>query len=124
MKKYFSNTPLSSWLKVFVSAIILQIMNGISDNHSLFSWDIIMIKKMLSAGLVSLLPVIYNYLNPNDTRYGVNKNKMYDNTKNQNDNLQNKKDVLGGFESIFVGPLPPPPPPPNTFIPLDTNKKP
>lgn len=74
MKKHFSNTPLCSWLKVFASAIILQIMNGVADGHSLFSWDMPMFQKLLTAGIVALLPVIYNYLNPNDPRYGSNKN--------------------------------------------------
>jgi uncharacterized membrane protein len=72
MKKHFlANTPAGSWVKVFISAVLLQFMNGLIEGHRLFTWDKAMLEKLATAGLVALIPVIINFLNPNDTRYGV-----------------------------------------------------
>jgi len=72
MKKHFlANTPAGSWVKVFISAVLLQFMNGLIEGHPLFSWDKAMLEKLATAGLVALIPVIINFINPNDTRYGV-----------------------------------------------------
>lgn len=59
----FLNSIYGSWLKVFVSAILTMIvMKG----------DIYLItfKDCLNAGIISILPIIINYLNPHDKRYG------------------------------------------------------
>ena len=63
----FFNTMLGSYLKVFLSAMITFY---IAEGVDLFSFDLVMAKKMLSVGVGSLLPVIYNALNPHDKRYG------------------------------------------------------
>lgn len=72
MKKHFSNTIVGSWTKVFISAAILQLSNYLSHGKA-----IVINKELLldlfMAGLIATLPVIYNYLNPNDPRYGRNK---------------------------------------------------
>lgn len=52
-----------SWLKVFLSSILTLIVIA-GDIWSL-NW-----REIISAGVVSTLPVIINFLNPNDTRYG------------------------------------------------------
>ena len=70
-KNFFANTPAGSWVKVFISAVLLQFMNGLIEGHPLFSWDKAMLEKLATAGLVALIPVIINFINPNDTRYGV-----------------------------------------------------
>jgi len=58
---------LGSYLKVFLSAMITFY---IAEGVDLFSFDWAMAKKMLSVGFGSMLPVIYNALNPHDKRYG------------------------------------------------------
>ncbi len=39
----------------------------------IFDLDTESVKTLVSAGIASLIPVIINSLNPNDTRYGKNK---------------------------------------------------
>jgi hypothetical protein len=59
----FLNSIYGSWVKVFVSAVLTMIvMKG--DIY------LIALKDCLNAGIISILPIIINYLNPNDTRYG------------------------------------------------------
>lgn len=57
-----------SWLKVFLASILTVIVSH--GDIWTTNW-----KEVLSAGIVSTLPVIINFLNPNDTRYGVGSNK-------------------------------------------------
>ena len=66
----FFNTIYGSWVKVFLSAVITMYLAELTQGHDLFSLDMVMVKKLLTAGLVALLPVILNFLNPNDKRYG------------------------------------------------------
>ncbi len=79
MNKFF-NTALGSYVKIFLSAVIAVYMAELSVGHDLFSMDIVMLKKLASAGVASVLPVLYNAMNPNDTRYG-NKKKPLENFK-------------------------------------------
>jgi hypothetical protein len=58
---------IGSYIKVFLSAMITFY---IAEGSDLFSFDIVMAKKMLSVGFGSMLPVIYNAMNPLDKRYG------------------------------------------------------
>lgn len=59
----FLNTIYGSWVKVFVSAVLTMIvMKG--DIY------LITLKDCLNAGIISILPIIINFLNPLDKRYG------------------------------------------------------
>jgi hypothetical protein len=69
MNKFF-NTMLGSWVKVFITVVLAQYM---AMGISIFDLDIESIKCLLSSGVASLIPVIINYLNPNDPRYGPKK---------------------------------------------------
>lgn len=53
-----------SWLRVFLAACLTAVLAGLVDGGGL-NWQTVLI-----AGLVSVLPVIINWLNPNDPRYG------------------------------------------------------
>lgn len=59
----FLNSIYGSWLKVFLSAILTMVIA---------KGDIYMVtlKECISAGIISILPIIINYLNPLDKRYG------------------------------------------------------
>lgn len=59
----FLNTIYGSWIKVFLSAILTMII----AKGDIFA---VSLKECLSAGVISILPIIINYLNPHDTRYG------------------------------------------------------
>lgn len=72
----FLNTALGSYLKVFVSAVITLYLAELSQGHDLFSFDIPMAKKLVSAGVVAVLPIILNAVNPNDPRYGKGKDNQ------------------------------------------------
>lgn len=50
---------VKSWLKVFGAGVIALAISGERDP-----------KALLAAGVAALLPVVYNYLDPKDTRYG------------------------------------------------------
>jgi hypothetical protein len=54
---------LKSWLAVFLSAVITAALTSLATDV----WDW---RTILFAGLVAVLPVIRNWLNANDTRYG------------------------------------------------------
>ena len=59
----FLNSMYGSWVKVFISAVLSMIvMKG--DIYA------ITIKDCLNAGIISILPIIINFLNPLDKRYG------------------------------------------------------
>jgi hypothetical protein len=59
----FLNSIYGSYLKVFISAILTMILAK-GDIYS------VTLKECISAGVISILPIVINYLNPNDTRYG------------------------------------------------------
>jgi hypothetical protein len=62
----FLNSIYGSWVKIFVSAILTMIV----VKNDIYS---VTLKECISAGIISILPIIINYLNPNDTRYGKQK---------------------------------------------------
>jgi hypothetical protein len=86
MNKFFS-TALGSYVKVFLTAVIAVYMAELSTGHDMFTFDFTMAKKLISAGVVSVLPVIHNAMNPNDTRYG-NKGEPSDFTPERPEKLR------------------------------------
>ena len=62
----FLNTIYGSWIKVFLSAVLTMIIAK-GDIY------LITLKECFSAGIISILPIVINYLNPNDNRYGKQK---------------------------------------------------
>jgi len=62
----FLNSLYGSWIKVFISAVITMIIS--KGNIYLIT-----LEECISAGVISVLPIIVNYLNPHDTRYGKQK---------------------------------------------------
>jgi hypothetical protein len=59
----FLNSIYGSWVKVFITAILTMIIS--KGNIYLIT-----LEECISAGIISILPIIINYLNPNDKRYG------------------------------------------------------
>lgn len=60
---------LWSWLRVFLAAVASSFLSIVITGNTVFfdtkAWEAILI-----SGIVAVFPVIINYLNPNDTRYG------------------------------------------------------
>lgn len=67
------STPFGTFIKVFASTVLAQYLGELSNGTSLFSMDMVMLGKLITAGLISALPVIINWVNPNYTQYGVSK---------------------------------------------------
>lgn len=62
----FLNTIYGSWLKVALTAILTMIIT----KGNIYE---VTLEEVISAGVVAMLPIIVNWLNPHDTRYGTNK---------------------------------------------------
>lgn len=77
MKKIqaFFSTALGSWVKTFLTTILALWLAELSAGHDIFSFDMVLVKKLLTAAVISTLPVLLNILNPTDPRYGINKVK-------------------------------------------------
>lgn len=71
--RIFLTTPAGTFIKGFVSIILSLWLVELTNGHDLFSFDIAMVKKLLTAGIVANLPVIINWLNPQYLAYGPNK---------------------------------------------------
>lgn len=55
---------IESWLKTFLTVCIVLIMN----HGSIWNIDW---KEFVNSAIMSLLPIVYNFLNPSDPRYGI-----------------------------------------------------
>ena len=56
---------LLSWAKVFTAAALTAVLADLADGFAGFDWQTVLI-----AGLVSVLPVVINWLSSSDPRYG------------------------------------------------------
>lgn len=63
----FLNTMGGSWLKVFLVAVLVEWQLLGAD---LWALNADTLKHLANAGAIALLPIIINYLNPSDPRYG------------------------------------------------------
>lgn len=59
----FLNSMYGSWLKVALTGILTMIVAK-GNIYEIAMQDII------SAAVISIIPIVINYLNPNDPRYG------------------------------------------------------
>jgi hypothetical protein len=65
--KNFLNTMAGSWLKVFAVAVLVKFLDLGGD---IFALNIEALKHLIQAGVVAAIPVVINYLNGGDKRYG------------------------------------------------------
>lgn len=61
---------LNSWLNVFVSALITSVLVILTQNNGTIPMDGQTWLAALISAVVAVLPVIRNYFDKNDTRYG------------------------------------------------------
>jgi len=64
------NSIYASWLKVFASAVLGAYLIELQNGRQLFNWTFDMVESLLTVGVVSMIPIIINWLNPADERYG------------------------------------------------------
>lgn len=64
------NSIYASWLKVFASAVLGAYLVELQNGRQLFNWTFDMVESLLTVGVVSMIPIIINWLNPADDRYG------------------------------------------------------
>lgn len=69
-KKKFIDTLLGNFVKHFVYAALGIYIYELTKGYDPFDFNILMVKKIASAGLVAALPTLQNYFNPNDLRFG------------------------------------------------------
>jgi hypothetical protein len=62
----FLNSIYGSWLKMVLTAILTMIIT----KGNIYE---VTLEECISAGVISILPIIINWLNPHDTRYGTKK---------------------------------------------------
>ena len=62
-----------SWLKVFAATILTLF---IADGSDLFAVDTTDIKSWVAAAFAAALPLVINYINPRDTRYGAKEDEL------------------------------------------------
>jgi hypothetical protein len=62
---------LWSWAKVFAAAVFFVILEFVTNGGTLTDVTLNDANTWLNAGLSALLPVVINYLNPKDARYGI-----------------------------------------------------
>ena len=60
-------SPIGTFLKVFLSTVLTMWIA--MDN--IFAVDVMALRAIISAGVVSAMPVVLNYLNPEYKNYGV-----------------------------------------------------
>lgn len=56
-----------SWVKVFASVVLGLFL---ADGADVFAVDASDVRLWLAAGLAAVVPLVVNYINPHDTRYG------------------------------------------------------
>ena len=64
-----AKSMIKSWVNVFFAAVVTALLVVIVNTQTLaFDWKTV--EAILIAGLVAVLPVIRNYFDTSDTRYG------------------------------------------------------
>ena len=74
MKFLTENTKnlIASWVRIFIAATIAAVLQS---GTAPWEWANEQLLNFVWAGVGATLVAIYNYLNPNDTRYGIKKEK-------------------------------------------------
>lgn len=68
---------IKSWFNVFISALITAVLVILTSNNGTIPLDGELWLGALISAVVAVLPVIKNYFDPNDPRYGrVNSEEM------------------------------------------------
>ena len=71
---------LSSWANVFIAAVITALLVVILDTNTLaLDWKTV--EAILIAGLIAVLPVVRNYFDKNDPRYGHTNERVASDTE-------------------------------------------
>lgn len=66
----FLASPLGSYVRHFAGIILALWFVEISEGRDMWSTDIAMLKRVVSGAVISVLPVIINWLNPANKNYG------------------------------------------------------
>ena len=59
---------VKSWVVVFVATILTLFL---ADGADIFAVDMSDLKAWVSAAVAAVVPLVLNFLNPKDTRYGL-----------------------------------------------------
>ena len=68
-RRWLARSPFGGWFKAFLSAALAQFLVNGSDLFSLTSS--VVLRGLLASGVAGTLPVVINWLNRSDPRYGT-----------------------------------------------------
>lgn len=66
----FMASPFGTLIKSFMATVLTLWLVELNEGHNMFDGGFDMWKKLLTGGMVSVLPVIINWLNPAYKNYG------------------------------------------------------
>lgn len=69
INKFFT-TPFGSFLKVFLGAMIVFLLDTYLNDMEVFVLDKNLAKSALKSGVIAVAPMLYNYFNPKYEGYG------------------------------------------------------
>lgn len=69
-KKHFVDTLLGNFCKHFLFGAMTLYAYELTQGLDIFHFDLTILKKFATAGMVAAFPVLLNYFNPNDARFG------------------------------------------------------
>jgi hypothetical protein len=72
-RRWLARSPFGGWFKAFLSAALAQFLVNGSDLFSLTSGAVL--KGLLASGVAGTLPVVINWLNRSDPRYGTRRDQ-------------------------------------------------
>lgn len=70
-KKKFIDTLWGNFVKHFVYSVMVLYTYELTQGLDPFHFDMALLSKLYSAGLVAAMPTLQNYFNPNDKRFGM-----------------------------------------------------
>jgi hypothetical protein len=64
----FLNSPAGSWFKAAIASVLAAIFIKLKNKEALFTIDAL--QDLATVFATAIIPVLINFLNPQDTRYG------------------------------------------------------
>lgn len=70
MLNWLANSPVASWVKVAASFVLGALLVFLTNGNELTDVDLADVNVWVSGAIAAVLPLVINYLNPDDGRYG------------------------------------------------------
>ena len=70
MLNWLANSPVASWVKVAASFVLGAFLVFLTEGNEVTDVDLSDVNVWVSGAIAAALPLVINFLNPSDTRYG------------------------------------------------------